>query len=178
MQDIVLLLAAAAVFAFGWFLMGKLESFLQRDACRRETGEVPPGKYLRIGFVDPLAADSLSGVLETYGESRPGVAVFLSGGTAEELLKGIAAGRLDAVFLPKDVVFSGESRYHRMEVVLSCTPVVMQYGGLAIGPVTQGRLAQIVIWPKEDMTSQAGAFIACLKGKLAAEAGKPLRMIS
>ena len=105
MQDIVLLLSAATIFAFGWFLMGKLDGVLKQGHPFQEPAESSGEKRLRLGFFDPLAADSLSPALEGFEKKYPKVAVCLSCGAAGELLDGIVSGKLDAVFLPKDIVF-------------------------------------------------------------------------
>ena len=63
MQDILLIAAVAAVFAFGWYLMGKLDAFLESNRQDQIALLSSSENILRIGFSDPFVADSLSGVL-------------------------------------------------------------------------------------------------------------------
>lgn len=42
-------------------------------------------------------------------------------------------------------------------------PVVMQYGGLQIEPITEGRIQQKVVWEKTGTASEANRFIQFLK---------------
>lgn len=178
MQDIVLLLSAAAIFAFGWFLMGKLDGVLKQGQLFQEPAESLGEKRLWLGFFDPLAADSLSPALEGFEKKYPNVAVCLSCGAAGELLDGIVSGKLDAVFLPKDIVFPEKSRYHTKIVTVDCTSVTMRYGGAAIAPITPGRMRQMMVWPKERSDFLVSAFAACLTNRLGTEAAKPKSMIS
>ena len=96
----------------------------------------------------------------------------------KELNDGIVSGKLDAVFLPKDIVFPEKSRYHTKIVTVDCTSVTMRYGGAAIAPITPGRTRQMMVWPKERSDFLVSAFAACLTNRLEAEAAKPKSMIS
>ena len=49
------------------------------------------------------------------------------------------------------------------EVSLEHMPVVMQYGGLQIEPITEGRVQQKVVWAETEIASEANRFIQFLK---------------
>ena len=49
------------------------------------------------------------------------------------------------------------------EVSLEHMPVVMQYGGLQIEPITEGRVQQKVVWEETGTTSKVNRFIQYLK---------------
>lgn len=99
MQDVLLLAAAAAIFAFGWFLMGKLDHFLETSSPAR-TPQLPSGENtLRLGFCDSTAAGSIADILEQYSRLYPDISVRIFCGSEEELLKGFSAGRFDVIFL-------------------------------------------------------------------------------
>ena len=103
MQDFLLIAAAAAVFAFGWYLMGRLDAFLESN-CQDQTALRSAGeKVLRIGFFDPLVADSLSGVLEKYSKIHPSVSAALFSGTETELMSAFCSQKLDMIFLQTDI---------------------------------------------------------------------------
>ena len=99
MQDVLLLAAVAAIFAFGWFLMGKLDRFLEAN-CPARTPQFPSGENtLRLGFCDSAAAGSIADVLEQYSRLYPDISVRIFCGSEEELLEGFSTGRFDVVFL-------------------------------------------------------------------------------
>ena len=77
MQDVILLVSTSAIFIFGYFLMNKLDVFLENNWNRQETALTYGENSLRIGFSNPLMAGSLSDVLETYGKQHPDVSIHI-----------------------------------------------------------------------------------------------------
>lgn len=163
MQDILLIVAIAAVFAFGWYLMGKLDAFL--DSNRQDEAALLSASEnnLRIGFFDPLVADSLSSALEKYSRICPSVSVSLFSGTEAELMREFCSHKLDMIFLPENVSIPDKIHSQVDEVSLEHMPVVMQYGGLQIEPITEGWIQQKVVWEKTETASEANRFIQFLK---------------
>ena len=68
MQDVILLVSTSAIFIFGYFLMNKLDVFLENDWNRQETALTYGENSLRIVFSNPLMAGALAYSLETYGK--------------------------------------------------------------------------------------------------------------
>lgn len=99
MQDVLLLAAVAVTFALGWFLMGKLDRFLEADRHEQESRLSSGGNALRLGFCDPMCADSVTEVLEQYSGFHPDLSVHVFFGSERELLKGLLAGKFDVIFL-------------------------------------------------------------------------------
>ena len=163
MQDLFLIAAIAALFAFGWYLMGKLDAFLESNRQDQSALLSAGEKFLRIGFFDPLVADSLSGVLEKYSKIHPSVFISLFSGTETELMKEFCSHKLDIIFLPKNASISEKIHSQIDEVSLDHMPVMMPYGGLQIEPITKGRVQQKVVWEETETTSEANRFIRYLK---------------
>ena len=163
MQDFLLIAAAAAVFAFGWYLMGRLDAFLESN-CQDQTALRSAGeKVLRIGFFDPLVADSLSGVLEKYSKIHPSVSASLFSGTETELMSAFCSQKLDMIFLPENTSVPEKIRGRVDEVSLEHMPVMIEYGGLRIEPITEGRVQQKVVWEETGTASEVNRFIQFLK---------------
>lgn len=105
MQDFLLLVPILAVFIFGWFLMKKLDAFLN------ENRKVQAGQLER---------------------DTPEFSVFLFHGDEEDLLEKLALHKLDIVFLPEQVDIPTDKEYNRKKVILESNLVLMKYGGLPI----------------------------------------------
>ena len=60
MQDVILLVSTSAIFIFGYFLMKKLDVFLENNWNRQETALTYGENSLRIGFSNPLMAGGLA----------------------------------------------------------------------------------------------------------------------
>lgn len=168
MRDLALGASVAAIFAFGWYLMRKIDVFLasnrQDQAASLPTGE----KILRIGFFDPLVADSLADVLERCSKEYPDISLSLVSGTETQLMREFVSHQLDMIFLPENAAVSEKIRGRVGEISLQHMPVMMQYGGLQIGPITKGYSHQKIVWAESGITPETGRFIKLLRSELVA----------
>lgn len=170
MQYVLLIAVVAAAFVFGWFLMGKLDRFLEANCHRQELQHSSGENTLQIGFCNPTAADSIFAVLEQYSKLYPDISIRLFCGSEEELLKGISAGRFNMIFLPENAEIPAHMHYNFKVVSLNHTPVLMKYGGLPIEPITDGPIIQITLWVDGAASAFINYFIKCLEDKFPASA--------
>lgn len=108
MQVVLFLAVAAAIFAFGRFLTGKLDAFLEANCHARESQPSSGRNTLLIGVDNSTAAEGITDVLEQYSKSYPDVSVRIFYGAEEELLKGFSSDRFDIIFLPENAEFPGQ----------------------------------------------------------------------
>lgn len=150
MRDLLLLVPMLAIFIFGWFPMKKLDAFLDEN-CKVQKGKLEKGgNVFRIGFTNPLVADSISDVLDQYSRQYPEFSVCLLHGDAEDLLKKVALHKLDIIFLPEQADIPSDKEYSRKKVILASTPVIMKYGGLPIEPIADGNIYQNIVWMEQN----------------------------
>ena len=86
MKDVLLLICVASVFAGGYFLMKRLDCFLNSHV-HPESERTQTCPCLKIGVADPLMMGSLSAALELFSETKEEAPVRFFGGTADELLR-------------------------------------------------------------------------------------------
>mgnify|MGYP001264683883 FL=1 len=67
MKDFVLLIVVLAAFIYGYFLMGKLDKFLEENESQKHIS----GSKLRIGFETPALIDSIADLLEQFSSEYP-----------------------------------------------------------------------------------------------------------
>ncbi len=155
-------MAVAAIFVFGFFVVKKLDCFLE---CNRKTEDLlftADRNSLKIGFSNPLVADCLSDVLEKYSKMKPEISVFLFSGTEDELNRELSDHRLDVIFMPVSAVVPEKIRDNIREVMLSYTPVIMKYGGLLIEPITKECISYYVLWSELKDEPAVSLFVECL----------------
>ena len=87
MQDVILLVSTSAIFIFGYFLMNKLDVFLENNWNRQDTALTYGENSLRIGFSNPLMAGGLADTFETYGKQHPDVSIHIFSGEESELCR-------------------------------------------------------------------------------------------
>lgn len=163
MGDFLLVVLMLAVFAFGWFLVRRadilMEKIMQAQAAPPGTG----GDVLRIGFADPLAADSLSIALEQYSDQYPEVTIRLFQGEGEVLLGKMALHKLNIVILPEKVAIPADKDYNSKKVRLALSPVRMKCGGLNVEPVGKESGPQNAVWAEETSSPAVKSFIRYLE---------------
>lgn len=98
MQDVILLVSTPAIFIFGYFLMKKLDVFLENNWNRQETALTYGENSLRIGFSNPLMAGGLADAFETYGKQHPDVSIHIFSGEESELCRELETHKLDIIF--------------------------------------------------------------------------------
>lgn len=170
MQDVLLIASMAATFVFGWFLMGKLDRFLEENRHAQELQISSGGNSLRIGFCDPTVADSMTDVLEQYSKLYPDVSVSIFCGSEKELMKGISAGKFNVIFLSESAEIPAHMNYNSKVVFLNYTPVMMKYGGLPIEPIASGHIIQKALWSDGTASIFTCCFLKCLENKFTASA--------
>lgn len=163
MQDFLLILIMLVAFIFGWFLMKKVDVFLE-EWKRAQTGQhEPEGMCLRIGFENPFVADSISSALEQYSRQYPNSSVCLFQGDMKALLKKMEAYKLDIAILPEQADILSGKKYRSKKVILAPAPVIMKYGGLPIEPITDGNIAQTLVWREDGET--AADLVDCIENE-------------
>ena len=155
MQDVILLVSTSAIFIFGYFLMKKLDVFLENNWNEQETALTYSENSLRIGFSNPLMAGGLADAFETdvalgLQELDHIVAAALD---RLHVLSGLA-GNAELIVVPnqsmqtlqtpeKDTLFLPQQLVHQKRIVRSaCGPVFDGQHDLAaketVGLVVQG----------------------------------------
>ena len=162
MQDVILLVSTSAIFIFGYFLMKKLDVFLENNWNEQETALTYSENSLRIGFSNPLMAGGLADVLEIYGKQHPDVSIHIFSGEESELCRELETHKLDMIFLPENTAVSEKTHYNARMVLLRCAPVVMEYAGLPVEPIAQNPITQKVLWRNSKKAPIIDFFIAYL----------------
>lgn len=120
MQVLLAAAAFAAVFAGGYWMMKKVDEFLEENVREEEEIRESEGEFLRIGFSHPLADEEIRKALKSSSAQDPGAAAKLYGGTEEELIRELSCGKLDLVFLPADCGDPSEALCNIQTVRMAC----------------------------------------------------------
>lgn len=114
MRDVILLVSTSAIFIFGYFLMDKLDVFLENNRNEQENALTYGENSLRTGFSNPFMAGGLADAFETYGKQHPDVSIHIFSGEENELCRELETHKLDIIF------FTREYRHIKKNAV-SCT---------------------------------------------------------
>ena len=147
MQDVILLVSTSAIFIFGYFMVKKLDAFLENNWNEQEHALIHGENSLKIGFSNPLMADSLSDVLETYGKQHPDVFIHIFSGEDSELCRELETHKLDIIFLPENTAVSEKIQYNAR---------------MSIEPIAQNHITQKALWRNSKKTPVIDSFIGCM----------------
>ena len=95
MKDFALLIVVLVAFIYGYFLMGKLDKFLEENQSQK----LISGSKLRIGFETPVIIDSIADLLEQFSSEYPNYELNLFYGSVSEIINGLGNNKLDFGFI-------------------------------------------------------------------------------
>ena len=120
MREFLLISTVVVAAAFGWRVMAWLDRFVDRMRRPRDA-RISSGasdRAVRVGFSDPLIADLLNGVVESYTKFQPETSVRLLSGNPDELVCELSAHRLDLAILPATTVMHTLGCHRVKEILL------------------------------------------------------------
>ena len=153
MRGLLLIALLAVIVLMGYILMKRLDGVLEE---RRRPEELPcAGKpdSLRVGLLNPTAADGITELLHLYAQRYPDTVVSLHYGGEEELTDALSRDSLDVIFLPGR---GGSVCDRAWESSLTLLPAVPAPGKGDCGP-------QRLVWKKAVKNPAVSGFLECLR---------------
>lgn len=148
MRDIFLVIAVAAVFIFGFFVMKRLDVFLEEN--RRRVLEKEDNAHLCIAFENPMTAESITPLLENFSRKHPDCEIHLFCGTSQEILKQIERNTVDFGLMTGDAVIQinlyRQARIKLAQRTLSCENIGMP----PIQPIGDENISVTAVWKITD----------------------------
>lgn len=158
MQDLLLLIALITTFICGWFLMARVDKFLERNNQYLNAKQ----NTLDVGFSNLIAANCVVSILKQQTEVQSELLIRFFCGDEEKMIKQLLSGKLDAIFLSKSAVIPDDMHYNSKEVLLDDKDVGMEYEELHIELLGKHHIMQNVIWLNESKTLDIRYLIACI----------------
>lgn len=160
MKEVLLLCSVAAVFVFGFFIMKRLDKFLENN--HREIDEMTNASVLRIAVENPFMIESVSDLLERFSKKNPYCQLYLITGNAEEIASGLAANELDFGFISSD-----DQKNHAHEYAAVFVPLkqgaISTTIGIPVMPIASEPIMTKVLWKKEECTLEKKQFAELLR---------------
>ena len=116
MKDLFLIPIMLAVFVFGYFVMAKIDSFIEENRRLIHAENRQNRAHIRIAAESPMLLDSIAVQLTAYSRANPFVEFFLSSGKAERVLQKLIDGTLDIAILAEDNNLSLNENYSMFRI--------------------------------------------------------------
>jgi hypothetical protein len=157
MKDLILFCIIAAVCVSGYFLMKKLDLFLDNN-CRR-LSESHEASALRIAFEIPAWAGSVSELLDGFSKENPDCKLYLFFGSAEEIKRKLAENELDFGFITAFSDGIVDDKYACVSIPISQNTMTAGTAGLPVISLGSREMITSAIW-KDDNSSFYGKVFA------------------
>ena len=102
MKEALLLAVIFATFAFGFYVMKKIDDFIEKNNRLITSMDRMSSRCVRIASENPMFFDVIASTLEHYSNSNPYMDFRLSSSHAKRLLRLLSDGNIDLVLLSED----------------------------------------------------------------------------
>ncbi len=161
MWTLIWIAATVATIAFGFFIMRKVDRFLEGRQPAQKTA--PVHGRLRLGLSNPMTVDSVAEILDRFGQRYPDIPVRLFHDKDETLVKALIRDRLDVVFVSEHTEFPSGEGIASQTVSMEVLPIDTKYNGLPIEPISSGPLRLTVLWRRMESVPATRYFVECLQ---------------
>lgn len=158
MKDFVLLIVVLAAFVYGYFLMGKLDKFLEENESQKHIS----GSKLRIGFETPALIDSIADLLEQFSSEYPNYELNLFYGSVSEIINGLENNKLDFGFIIENSNDILKDEYCSLSFQIKQSVITPGSIDNAVHPINTIEKPARVIW-QNDINCMKGLFVEKLR---------------
>lgn len=163
MEDFVLLGGFAAIAILGYYIMAKLDNFL--DKVRQENEEQAQTTCLNIATSCINVIPAVSNILKDINHLYPYVHCNLSVGHEQEVIKSFDRGDADVVIISADSDVESEILARWKFITLNPQSFSIGNGSVDLKTVEKNTQHQKVLWKDSDNQSLALHFIHQLCGQ-------------
>lgn len=147
MKDLLLIPIMLAVFVFGYFVMVKVDHFIEENRRLINAENRQNRTHIRIAAESPILLDSIAAQLEAYSNANPFVEFFLNTGKAERILQRLIDGALDIAILTEENTHSLNDFCAMIRIPCKTGDVVSTALGLPVQSIDEDKWA-FVVWNK------------------------------
>lgn len=159
MKELLLVCAVAAIIVFGYFIMKKLDAFLENN--RRLIDAEIAKNSLYLAFDNPMILDSLMPLFEKFSKANPNCQLHFLFGNTEDIYDKLNKNRIDFGFIENNA-FANDDTYH-------------EKAGCTIEPLNPSEVQTAVIWKKASINAFVDSFSDLLISNQAANNAEYVR---
>ena len=156
MKEALFICAVAATFVFGYFLMKKLDVFLESN--RRQVSDSSDRPLLRLAFEDLLIVESVSSLLESFSKKNPDCKLHLFSGSAEEIMEKLTANELDFGFFITESICASDKECASVFIPLKQSSLISEAVGLPVEPLETEEAMVKIIWRAKGCSGDGKRF--------------------
>lgn len=161
MEPLVLLGGFFAFVVFGFFLMGRLDRFL--DGVRAGMAGCEHARPLQIAVSNPYAVAPVAEAVEAFQARYPGVECRVSLGPEREIMHSLDSGAADVAVVSPEAADCGRARCACF--TFRPQPLSVDGAGVTLPPLHAQEQRQKVLWKDTRAPAPAQNFVRQLCGQ-------------
>lgn len=155
MKEIFLACAVVAIFVLGFFIMKKVDGFLENN--RRRTDEERIANQLLLAIDNPMIMDSLTPTFEEFSKKNPDCRIHCLFGKPEEIYDKLVENRIDFGFI-KHTAFENEKAFNCLIFSSEQNSIFCENIGYPLEPLYRENVQTSVIWRKDSDSAFSKSF--------------------
>lgn len=163
MEDFVLLGSFAAIAIFGYYIMAKLDAFL--DKVQQENEEQEQTTCFNIATSCFSAIPTVSNIMKDVNDRYPDVHCNLSVGHEQEVIKSFDSGDVDVAIISADSKAENKTMAQWKCITLNPQSISVDNGIVEVKAVEKSLQHQKVLWKSSDNQPVVLNFIHQLCGR-------------
>ena len=165
MKELLLVCAVAAIIVFGYFVMKKLDAFLENN--RHLIDEEIAENSLFIAFDNPMILDSLMPLFEKFSMANPNCQLHFLFGNTEDIYDKLNKNRIDFGFIENNTS-ANDDTYNCLILSAKQNSMICEKAGCTIEPLNPSVIQTAVIWKKASSNALVNSFSDLLLSNQAA----------
>lgn len=161
MKELILLGGFAAIAVFGYYIMSRLDGFL--NAVQKETERQEETPYLSIATSSLDAVPEVLHILEEISLRYPEVRCSISIGQAEEVVRALDAGSADVAVLPAEAASGIQAQWECIS--LNPQSLFLDHGMVEMEPMQKAPQLQKILWKNDHAQLWVSEFLSQLCGQ-------------
>lgn len=156
MKEIFLIGAVMAMFAFGFYIMDKVDHYSRLEVTEHTSA-------LRIAMEDSSIAASLSDLLEEFSKRNPDCDIYFMTGNIHEIQEGLTENNFDLGFVAADCQEIQKEEYASALIMLKRNSLSTFVIDIPINPIDTTPIMIKVLWKRELYKRELNQFVELLK---------------
>lgn len=165
MKELLLSCAVAAIVVFGYFIMKKLDAFLENN--RRLIDAEIAENSLYLAFDNPMILDSLTPLFEKFSMANPNCQLHFLFGDTEDIYDKLNKNRIDFGFIENNAS-ANDDTYNCLIISAKQNSIICEKSGCTIEPLNPSGIQTAVVWKKASSNALVNSFSDLLVSNQAA----------
>ena len=161
MKELILLGGFAAIAVFGYYIMSRLDDFL--NAVQKEIEQQEETPYLSIATSSLDAVPEVLHILEEISRRYPEVRCSISVGQEAEVVQALDAGSADVAVLPAEAASGIQAQWECIS--LDPQPLFLDHGMVEMKSIQKDPQLQKILWKSSNAHFLVSEFLTQLCGQ-------------